>query len=309
MNPSPTLVPAQPGPVPPRNNPITSSLRVTGQRWLTLCLLAGAALLTWSSAQAASFDQNLSAGQVRVHYPQKTGSCDAVLLGVGTAMSRDSYDKLSEQLIGHGYVVAILDHAPGELVKTSASKYANLVNALKNQLPGWLAGRGTCAGGVAHWVLGGHSAGGQAAHNAVVSDSGLADAMFNIDPYDISGSGSVNVPTLNWGFDVTTCFVEKNKAAKAAYQKSTGPRAFVRVAKQYSWGPCGYSPKYFHCSFCDGHCPACTNCMTTPDHFFVDVGRSVNRFIQAAFYKPWSKSALTFSSTTPVTLFVDADQP
>ncbi|WP_369602723.1 hypothetical protein AAIA72_07180 [Hahella sp. SMD15-11] len=133
--------------------------------------------------------------------------------------------------------------------------------------------------------------------------------MFNLDPFDMTKVAEVSVPTLNWGFDVTTCFVDKDKAAKLAYYKSNGQRAFVRVAKQYSWGPCGYSPKYFHCSFCDGHCPACTNCQNTPDSFFEDVARSVNRFVTAAFYGTWSRAALTFSSSTPVKLFVDADQP
>jgi hypothetical protein len=266
-------------------------------------------LLTVAVAQAASFDTSAGGGSIRVHY-QANGpaACDAILLGVGTAMSADNYDKLSTQLIAYGYVVAIIDHAPGELLKTNATQFANVASAVKDNLASWLAGHNNCTG-IAHWIMGGHSAGGQAAHDAVVNNSHLADAMFNIDPYDISGSGLISVPTLNWGFSETTCFVDINKAAKAAYQKSTGGRAFVRVAKKYSWGPCGYSPKYFHCSFCDGHCPACTNCTTTPDSFFVDVARSVNKFINAAFYGQWSKSTLSFSSTTPITLFVDAEQP
>lgn len=263
-----------------------------------------------TSSFAAYFDTGAGGGDVRVHYnPSATpASCDAILLGVGTAMSRDSYDKLSAQLIKYGYVVAILDHQPGNLTKTDAGKYAKVANAIKQNLVGWMQGKTQCTH-VNNWVMGGHSAGGQAAHNAVVNNGYLADAMFNIDPYDISGSGLVSMPTLNWGFTTTTCFVEVNKAAKAAYQKSTGERVFVKVGKKYSWGPCGYSPAYFHCSFCDSHCPACTNCTNTPDHFFVDVGRSVNKFMKALSSGNWSKSALSFSSTTPLTLYVGNDQP
>jgi len=259
-------------------------------------------------AFAAYIDKSLSTGQVRVHYPSNSPtSCDAILLGVGTAMEAGSYDKLSNELIGYGYIVAIMDHAPGNLVKTDATKYANLANDIKTNLLGWISN--TNCNSISHWVMGGHSAGGQAAQNAVSSMSTIADAVFSIDPYDISNAGSVNVPAMFWGFDVTTCFVDKNKAAKAAYYKSTGQRAFYKVKRKYSWGPCGYSPKYFHCSFCDSHCPACTNCKQTPDHFFVDVGNSVNKFIDAAFYGNWSKSALTISPTTPLTLYVDTDQP
>ncbi len=282
---------------------------VFGHRFTRILITILVVMFGHATAQAAYVDRRVDEGAVRVHYPVAgAANCDAILLGVGTAMEAGSYDRLAEQLIGYGYLVVILDHAPGELVKTSASRYAQLAQAVKGQLIGWLPGTAGCAS-VAHWIMGGHSAGGQAAQNAVAADAGLADAMFNIDPFDISGAGSVSVPTLNWGFDVTTCFVDKNKAAKAAYLKSNGPRAMVRVAKQYSWGPCGYSPKYFHCSFCDSHCPACTNCQQTPDYFFVDVAKSVNRFVTAAFYGNWSKSALKFASTTPVTLFVDGDQP
>ena len=157
--------------------------------------------------------------------------------------------------------------------------------------------------------MGGHSAGGQAAQNAIANNAGLADAVFSIDPFDASVAANINVPAMYWGFDVTTCFVDKNKAAKEAYYRSNTLRAFYKVDSVYSWGPCGYSPKYFHCSFCDSHCPACTNCKLTPDYFFDDVGASVNKFITAVFYGTWSKSALSISSTTPLTLYTDSDQP
>ncbi len=264
--------------------------------------------LPFHGAYAAYTDINASNGKVRVHYPSNPGSaCDAILLGVGTAMGRSGYDKLSSQLIGHGYITVIMDHNPGNIVKTDSGKYAALANEVKSKLLNWIAGSG--CNSIAHWIMGGHSAGGQAAQGAISNDPNLADAIFSIDPYNATKAGSVNVPAMYWGFDVTTCFVEKNDAAKAAYYRSNDLRAFYRVKKKYSWGPCGYSPKYFHCSFCDGHCPACTNCKVTPDHFFVDVGNSVDKFIQAVFYGSWSKSSLSINSTTPVQLFVDNDRP
>lgn len=280
---------------------ITSLLRAA-----SLCVLG--ALTAVTQVQAASFDKTLDSGKVRVHYGTSTpASCDVIMLGVGTAMSADSYDKLSGELGKYGYVTVILDHAPGNLVKTDGNKYAALANDVKANLSSWFSGN-QCSS-VAHWLMGGHSAGGQAAQQAVADGLVQTDAMFSIDPYNANNAGRVNVPAMYWGFDVTTCFVTKDDAAKAAYKRSDNLRAFYRVAKKYSWGPCGYSPKYFQCSFCDGHCPACTNCMQTPDHFFVDVAASVNKFVNAVFYGSWSKSALQISATTPLTLFVDSDQP
>ena len=268
-----------------------------------------ALLLTFMSSAYAT-DKSISAsnGDVKLHYPSNKGpQCDAIVLGVGTAMGVNGYDKLSAQLVNNGFVVVIMDHAVGNLVKTDKTQYRNLALEVKSNLLGWISDS-QCTS-ISHWIMGGHSAGGQAAHNALVDDASLADAAFSIDPFDISSSGQVNLPALYWGFDVTTCFVDKEKAAKAAYYRSTSQRAFFKVAKQYSWGPCGYSPKYFHCSFCDGHCPACTNCMTTPDYFFVDVAASVRRFVNARFYGNWSKAAVSTTTTTPVTLYVDAELP
>jgi hypothetical protein len=278
---------------------------------LTRRALAMLLMLLPFAASAAYTDKSLSAGQVRLHYPASGPSaCEVILLGVGTAMLTSSYDSLSEQLINKGYAVGILDHNPGEIVKTDAGKFAQLAQGVKTNLVSWLAGTSSSCRSAAHWVVGGHSAGGQAAQSAVSSGSLAADAVFSIDPFDSTVSGNIAMPALYWGFDVTTCYVDKDKAAKAAYLASnSNRRAFVRVAREYSWGPCGYSPKYFHCSFCDSHCPGCTNCMTTPAFFFADLGKSVQKFINAAFYGTWSKSALSFTSSTPVTLFVNGDQP
>ena len=274
-----------------------------------MSLLLGFFIATMAmSSYAASVDIEIASGDVRVHFPDNSpADCDAILIGVGTAMSAFSYDTLSAKLNSYGYITVILDHQPGELTKTDENRYRALAEDVKLNLLDWVSDSNCTS--IEHWVMGGHSAGGQAAQNAVGNNPGLADAVFSIDPYDISGAASVAVPALYWGFDFTTCFVDKEKSAKAAYYKSTAQRAFVKVKRKYSFGPCGFSPKYFHCSFCDGHCPACTNCKTTPQHFFDDVGTSVKKFMDAAFYGNWSKTALSFNSTTPLTLYVDGDQP
>jgi len=260
------------------------------------------------SAQANYFDKTLGTGKIRVFYKSPSpATTDAIVLGVGTAMSPDSYDNLANALIAYGYVVVIVDHQPGNMTKTDATKYKACVIEVQNNILSWLSG--TACKSITNWILGGHSAGGQAAQTAVAADPTLADAIFSIDPYNCSGVAAVSVPALYWGFDVTTCFVTKADAAKAAYYGSSNLRAFYKVASVYSWGPCGYSPKYFHCSFTDGDCPACTNCMTTPSYFFTDIAKSVNKFINAAFYGTWSKANVKVSTTTPTTLYVDSDAP
>lgn len=271
--------------------------------------------LTWllasSFAQAGSFNKELGSGQARVYYPSFSPSaCEAILLGVGTAMKNSDYSKLAGKLNGYGYIVAVLDHQPGSLTKTDASKYLALAKDVKANLLTWLNGTGmTCSNGIAHWIIGGHSAGGQAAQNAVGNNPGLAQAVFSIDPFDVSGAAIVNVPALYWGLDTTTCFVDKNKAAKAAYYRSTGKRELVRINVPYGASVCGYSPKYFHCSFTDGTCPACTNCQYPPSSFYAEVATSVNKFINAAFYGTWSKANLSFSSNVPKTIYEGTDQP
>ncbi len=53
-------------------------------------------------------------------------------------------------------------------------------------------------------------------------DRNLAYAMFNIDPCNSEGASRIALPGLYWGFNVTTCFVEKTDAAMAAYYDCAG---------------------------------------------------------------------------------------
>ena len=271
--------------------------------WVILCLISA------GSVWADYFDKEISTGDIRVFYPGTTASsCDAILFGVGTSMSADSYDKLSNALIEYGYIVVIMDHNPGNMIKTSSSKYSALASDVKSNLVSWLSS--TNCTEIDLWVLGGHSAGGQAAQNAISDDSSLADAIFSVDPYDCSETGDIAIPALYWGFNFTSCFVTKSDAAEAAYYSSNGPRVLQRVKRKYTFGPCGFAPKFFHCSVGDGHCLACTNCITTPDYFFTDMANSVNKFIDAAFNGTWSEDNLEIDDATlPVELFVDTDQP
>jgi hypothetical protein len=270
------------------------------------------ALLSVSnSARADYIDQDPNAScSVRVQFPTPTpANPEVFILAVGTAMTRHSYDLLSAQLIGKGFVVVNMDHNPKGIVKTDAAAYRDCAMTVKSELPTWLVATGFQS--AAHWIMGGHSAGGQAAQDAISTDPALADAIFSIDPYNADNAGPVAGPALYWGFSITTCFVNIEKAAKAAYYQTSGHRAFYRVQGVYSMNPapCGYSPQFFHCSFCDFHCPGCFNCTQTPSYFYVDIANSVLNFVNAEFYEVWSKAGLTTVTTTPTDLFVDSDTP
>ena len=47
----------------------------------------------------------------------------------------------------------------------------------------------------------------------------------------------------------------------------------------------------------------------TPSYVYTDIAKTVNKFINAAFYGTWSKANLTVSTTTPTELFVDGNTP
>ncbi|GLS24728.1 alpha/beta hydrolase [Marinibactrum halimedae] len=281
-------------------------LSVSRQRVLSILI---AFFLFYTPFSLAEYtDISAENGAIRLHYSNEVASsCDVIVLGVGTAMGADAYDRLSSALNGYGYLVAILDHNPGNIVKTDSERYLALASELKSTAQTWLNGTG-CES-VDHWVMGGHSAGGQAAQNAIAQNRWLADAIFSVDPYDASVTEEVFIPALYWGFSFTSCFVTREDAAEEAYRRSNDKRAFFQVQEQFSWGPCGYAPEYFHCSFCDNGCPGCTNCRRTPAHFFDDVAASVNKFINAAFYSDWSKAALTINAETPIELYVDQEMP
>ncbi len=272
----------------------------------SICVL----LLITGSAWADYTDHTLTTGNVRLFYsPSTPATCNVILFGVGTNMGTNQYDKMSNELISYGYVVGIMDHNPGNMVKTDATKFAALVEDIKLEMVDWLAA--TACSAIDHWIVGGHSASGQAAQEALSADPALADAIYSMDPYDATAVGNVSLPALYWGFNVTTCQVTMSDAAEAAYLRSDGQRVFHRVAKKSKWGLCFVNYEYYHCSIADQGCTIfCSNCKSTPTHFYVDVANSVHKFIEAAFYGTWTKENLAVDNpTTPITLFVDSDLP
>ena len=64
-------------------------------------------------------DKTTSAGQYRIYYSSTlSAKCEAIVLDVGTSMSRDGYDCLAAAIATYGYIVVSVDHQPGSMIKT-----------------------------------------------------------------------------------------------------------------------------------------------------------------------------------------------
>ena len=68
-------------------------------------------------------------------------------------MARNDYDKLSNEIIKYGYIVVVLDHNPGDMIKTDATKFRNGALYVKSHLVSWLSSTGVFK--IFHWVMGG----------------------------------------------------------------------------------------------------------------------------------------------------------
>jgi len=263
---------------------------------------------------AASFRQSLAGvnliddpnRQFKVHFPDTTqSSCDAILFSVGTAVAVHGYDTMSQGLVQKGFIVVVVDPEKGSMTKLDVAKLKTAYIQAKLNLYTWSS---QACDSINNYIVGGHSAGGGTAHKVFDEDPSVADAIFSVDSFTRGNIGGVvNLPSLHWGFDVTTCFVDREAGAAAYYDlTSQNKRVFYRAAKVMDTGLCGVVARYYHCAIVDGGCRACRNCLDTPDYFFEDIVNSVDAFAKA-LAGTWSKDAVTVETTTPVDIFEGSD--
>jgi len=158
------------------------------------------------------------AGQFRYHYDNNhddaaaaaasasTGgsSCQTLLLiGVGTAMSVMDYDHLGTTMVnGTNIVLVLLDANPGNIVKTNEIKFATLANALASTTNQAISVCGTSSSSPGYIIVGGHSASGQAALQAL--DQNLyhftVGGFLGLDPYQVTTKNAIAVPSIHFGF-------------------------------------------------------------------------------------------------------------
>ena len=239
------------------------------------------------------------------------------IFGVGTDMRSSNYMTISKEIVTRckSVLFIVLDHNPGNLVKLNGNKFASNANMIASNpskyFPKVKVEEG--GGGVSTsilFVIGGHSAGGSAAIDAM-NDGHLTFTpvgFLGLDPYSSSDFKGLHIPCpgLFWGFDKTTCFVKINKAAEACYDISPiNARALYRVHND--------DGNILHCIFADDGCLACPAKMAG---YWVrrGVGLSVEAFVKYLFMPAASFSqdafwtAITDEDRSKLTLYVNTDE-
>lgn len=215
--------------------------------------------------------------------------CDTVLfLGVGTAMGVGDYNKLSTLIVdGKEIITIVMDHNPGWFVKLSATKFANLYNRLVSSFLHLVP---VCEGRRHNLILlGGHSASGQAAVEALPNLKRKPDGFIGLDPFQINQETmriEDSIPTLDWGFARTTCGVNIEQAAKALYQLSNHKhRLFYRVNNTVQSTNDGVA----HCVFTDKGCGIVCGTRGKGDWIPFAVAHSIHLFVDAIKSKIFEK--------------------
>ena len=167
----------------------------------TMCrvLLVGMTLLWTSSLVSSEMVANttkLANGYIRYHYDdnaQQDAPCETVvLMSVGTAMTTGSYEQLSAELVTNTSMVFIMmDPNPFHIVKLSASKYTRLATAIADHITTLVP---VCTKPPIHgYIVGGHSAGGQAAIQALpqlLLHIPTIVAFLGLDPFNAKNAHS-----------------------------------------------------------------------------------------------------------------------
>lgn len=238
-------------------------------------------------------DGRKSLGRIRYHYFEggdNDDKCsDVLVLGVGTTMKVGDYDKQASSIATaaglSSLVVVIADFNVGRITKISPEKFSKLSNAVRDQLDSLIP---VCSGSVdANIFVGGHSASGQAVLQSIQKN--LLDftpkGFVGLSPFEVSKksmdfNSPLKIPTLNWGFTRTTCFVFLKKAALGAYHLSSPEvgRVLYRIENKRN----GIT----HCSFTNNGCDSIGpfGACTTRDKYnwvYDSVGKSIQLFMKA----------------------------
>ena len=263
----------------------------------TLIVLVAIVLLGLTSTQsvkAAIVSEDAQAegstGRLRYFYDDAVSSRNAcenlVLLGVGTAMRTSEYDELLSGMVQDQPTVAVMvDQNPFWFVKTNSRRFATFSNAIVDQLSDIVP---ACRSAPQRIVVGGHSAGGQAAWDAVAAElySFEVAGFLGLDPFRLDPNDRSDVPALLWGFTKTTCQVTASNAAKAGYQATSNTnRVFYQIDNA--------SNDAGHCSFTDNGCvgPICPAPEESSTFVRESVSDSTQRFLAAIANREWDKES------------------
>lgn len=241
----------------------------------------------------------------RAFYDEQVSSCaNVVIIGVGTAMKTDAYDKLATKMAADNEIVVIInDPNPNSMIKTSAKKFKNSVNTIMGELGTEIP---VCEGKTPNkLVVGGHSAAGSAAYKAVEDIDRKPDGFLGLDPYDLSDkSPEMPIPSLLWGYTEASCGVNPTKSVIPAYKLSEKD---ARILYQVNSDVL----KVTHCSFTDNGCMGFV-CAAKKDSETVQsyVAASVSVFFKSLHSGDFGKSSyenVLANDDNGVTLYVNGE--
>lgn len=255
-------------------------------------------------------------GIVRYHYQTEEAKslCSSiVVIGVGTTMSVADYDILATEIAGAqtGLVAAIVDHDPGNPLKLSTRRYANLVNAIAARTDEIIpVCQDSASSHGTDIFIGGHSASGMVAIQSLTLLDGFTPAgLIGLSPFKITDNMvPISVPMLLWGFSATTCGVNVGNAADQAYNLSSMEHGRVLYQLQ---NPSG-EPS--HCVFANDGCMPICPC-SSEEYAWIRpaVGDSVMHFLRAVQSENFSRESLRLNLPQKnlrsyLRMFVNQDQ-
>ena len=270
----------------------------------TLC---SADIVSKKSARSSRFKYDY-------YYDDATSSsCDSVvMINVGTFMSTGDYSKLANAIVIAGSppnvsasdtIAIIVDSNPNLIKKDDGKKFADVVNDIAGSISTLIP---KCSKPPLYFV-GGHSGGGKGAINAINLNilTFPVTGFVGLDPFEITRQDRlklrIDMPSLYWGFNETSCLVTKENAAEAAYEISDpNRRIFYRVNTP--------KPRFIitgpHCSFANQGCfGACQSAKDLP-WIRTQVGISFNHFVTAIKSNNFDRNQFLINETDAI-LFVN----
>jgi hypothetical protein len=163
-------------------------------------------------------------------------------------MSVNDYNELGSAISKGSRIVALVsDSTPGNPIKLKSGPWIRYYNTIVTQIQDIIP---ACVNTPDPIILfGGHSASGQGIIDALPDVVPQPNGLVFLSPFKITKSMKINpsIPTLNWGFETTTCFVTVNYAAIAAYEiSSPDHRVLYRIDNEDN--------TITHCIFADNGC-------------------------------------------------------
>jgi hypothetical protein len=196
---------------------------------------------------------------------------DYYVLGVGTSMRVYNYTKVLDYTMKYDFTTIILDHNAGfpGVVKLDYHDYGEAIQIIKSTI-----------GTYKKFVVGGHSASGQACYNSVLYNvSGEVTGILSYDPFSSKKiNGTVDVPVLYMGFEKETCLVNKNHSAFGFYNLYPNG-ALLSYVEKYAECDKVYGTYYYHCQITDRGCGITCETSCVYESVHSDFAQIVNSFL------------------------------